>query len=118
MENSADGWHEPLRGEDHSTPSNRSFGLLLSSALMALGAWTLWHGQSAAIWELSAAAVFLAITLSQPRLLTPLNRLWALLGRLLQAIVTPLIMAVLFYGIVTPIGALMRSFGRDPLQRT
>jgi len=36
MENSADGWHEALRGKDHSPPSNRSFALLLSSALMAL----------------------------------------------------------------------------------
>ena len=69
------------------------------------------------LWWLGATAAFLVITLMGPGLLTPLNRAWGAIGRLLHAIVSPVVLAILFYGVITPIGLLSRLFGHDPLRR-
>ena len=114
---STDGWHESLRAEDSTRlPSNRAFGFTLSGALFILGMWTLWRQGSAAIFELGGSAVFLAATVLRPRLLAPLNRVWSVFGAVLQRIASPIVMAILYYGVVTPIGLLLRVFGGDPLR--
>ncbi|MDD9928124.1 MAG: SxtJ family membrane protein [Rhodospirillaceae bacterium] len=66
-------------------------------------------------WSLIIAGVFLALAFAAPKLLSPLNRLWMRFGLLLHRIVNPLVMALLFFLVVTPIALLMRLFGKRPL---
>ena len=60
--------------------------------------------------------LFVAVSIAMPRVLAPLNRLWTGLGSLMHRVVNPIVMGVLFFITVTPMGLLMRAFGRDPLR--
>jgi hypothetical protein len=112
------GAHEfPAREETVKLPSERSFGLVFAGFFLLLGVLSLWRaGNSWQLWW-PLAALFALAAYAAPRLLAPLNRLWAAFGRLLHAIVSPVILAILFYACITPIGVLMRLAGRDPLRR-
>ena len=110
--------HEDLRREDPtSAPSERKFGLTLGGifALIAVvkafekSPWSF-------VWG-ALAIVLIGGALLQPKLLAAPNRLWLKLGLLLHRIVSPVIMALLFYGTILPIGLLMRLAGKDPLRR-
>jgi hypothetical protein len=112
-----DAWHESLRAEDQSAKSSeRSFGLVFSGVFAIVGGLSYWRGGGAAHWWLIGAALFLVVALAAPPLLSPLNRLWAWIGNRLQVIVSPIAMAILFYGTVMPMGLLMRVFRKDPLR--
>jgi len=76
-----------------------------------------WRSGGVNLWLLGTAFAFLIATLAAPGLLTPLNRIWSAFGRRLHSIVSPVILAILFYGVITPIGLLSRLFGHDPLRR-
>lgn len=98
--------------------SDRSFGLVFAGFLTLVGlSPMLHHGGRPRAYALVAAAVFLAAGLIAPRLLAPLNRLWFRFGLLLHKLVSPVMMAVIFYLVVTPMGLLMRWRGKDPLHR-
>jgi len=60
-------------------------------------------------------AVF-AVAMLAPTLLAPLNRLWTRFGLLLHRIVSPVVLGIMFFLVVTPMGLLMRAFGKDPLR--
>jgi hypothetical protein len=64
----------------------------------------------------AASVVFALFTLLAPRVLAPLNRLWFYFGELLGKIVSPVVLGVIFFGILTPLSALLRLLGRDELQ--
>jgi hypothetical protein len=109
--------HEDLsREQPVEGPSNRSFGLLFTTsfAIVALG--PLIRHREPRLWAASIAAVFLALSLAQPALLAPLNRLWLKFGALLQKIVNPFVMALLFLSTLTPLALIMRLLGKDPLR--
>ena len=103
--------------ERQARGSDRSFGLVFAavSALLAILAFFL--GSTAVVAWLAIAAVFLAAAILLPGILSPLNRLWTWLGRVLFAIMNPVITAVLFSGVFMPVGLAMRAFGNDPLRR-
>ncbi len=110
--------HETLwRPEEARAASNRSFGLTFAGAFAALGALSLWHGRLArGAWELGLAVGFLSVAALAPGVLAPLNRAWAWIGRGLNSVLSPLLIIVLFYGVVTPVGLAMRALGKDPLR--
>jgi hypothetical protein len=113
-----DGSHETFRAyERPAGPSNRSFGFTFAALFAIVCALSSWRSGGVDLWSLGAAAAFLTVTLAAPGLLAPLNRIWSAFGRLLHAIVSPVILAVLFYGAITPIGLLSRLCGHDPLRR-
>ena len=76
------------------------------------------HGPISSIrgWAAVLAAAFLALALWWSESLRPLNRLWSKFGFFLSKIIGPVVLALLFYAIVTPVGFLMRAFGKDPLR--
>ena len=96
--------------------SNRSFGLTFAAAFAVLGAISLWRGLERGAWELGLAVGFLTVAGFAPGILAPLNRAWAWIGRGLNRVVSPLLIIVLFYGVVTPIGLAMRAVGKDTLR--
>ena len=112
------GSHEfQLRDEGVKTSSNRSFGLVFAAFFALLAALGAWHGSARwPIW-LGLAVLALILALAAPRLLAPFNWVWTGLGLLLHRIVSPIFLAVLFYGCIAPVGFLMRLSGKDPLRR-
>jgi Saxitoxin biosynthesis operon protein SxtJ len=109
--------HEQFdRGHEVKASSDRAFGFVMAAVLAIIGAWTLYRGGSSAFWWLAAAALFLGPALIRPSLLKPLNRLWTKFGLMLHAVVSPLIMGLMFFLVVTPTGLLMRLAGKDPLR--
>jgi hypothetical protein len=99
-------------------PSERRFGLTVAVVLAALGGYGFLRGWEAmAVVALLAAAGALAGTaLVAPRLLRPFNRLWFLFGEALGKIVSPIVLGVIFFGLLTPIALVSRRFGRDELR--
>jgi Saxitoxin biosynthesis operon protein SxtJ len=99
-------------------PSNRTFGLLFIGVFALLGFYSLWKG-----WVVNATQVFFAlsallaaITLFAPVFLTPLNKAWYQLGLLLGKVVSPIVLGILFFIVITPVAICMRLAGRDALK--
>jgi len=110
------GIHESFRERDAvKGSSNRFFGIVFAVVFAIIGLFPLIGGSSVRWWSLIVAGVFLALAFAAPKLLSPLNRLWMRFGLLLHRIVNPLVMALLFFLVVTPIALLMRLFGKRPL---
>ena len=109
--------HEDFsRTHDVKSSSNRSFGWVFAIVFAVLGVWpVLWSG-AARWWAIIVAGVFLVLTLAAPGLLGPLNKLWLRFGLLLNRIVSPLALGIMFYVVVTPMGWLMRLVGKDSMR--
>ena len=104
------------RDEAVKTSSNRSFGLVFAAFFTLLAVLGWWHHTGSwPIW-LGLAVLALVLALADPRLLTPFNRIWTKFGLLLHRIVSPIFLALLFYGCIAPVGFLMRLRGKDPLR--
>lgn len=113
------GAHEDYRRKDDTRMgSDRSLGLVFAGVFAVIAAirWNLGHEDW--VWGLAVAAgAFLVAALAAPRLLRPLNIVWFRLGLLLHHLVSPLIMALLFYLTVTPTAVILRLLSKDPLRR-
>jgi hypothetical protein len=110
--------HEDLSRDDAVTPSsNRALGCVFAGVLGLVALWPLLRGGPVRTWALALAGAFLVVAWVRPALLGPLNRVWTRLGLLLHAVVSPLVMGVVFYGVVAPMGLCMRLLGKDPLRR-
>lgn len=96
--------------------SDRTFGLVFAAVFLIIACWPLFHGESPRWWAVGVTSVFTLLALVKPALLTGLNRLWMKLGILLGKVVSPIALGILFYGVITPIGAVMRLVGKDPLR--
>ena len=112
-----DSFHENLRqAKPADGSSNRGFGFVMAGALAIIGALPLIGGNWPIWWLYPPAAAFLATALVKPDLLAPLNALWTRFGLLLHRIVNPIMLGIMFFGVVVPTGLLMRLFRRDPLR--
>jgi saxitoxin biosynthesis operon SxtJ-like protein len=110
--------HEDFtRAEKSKLSSNRSFGFVIGGALLLIGLVPLLHPPHRPHWwAIVIAAIFAGFAQVRPDLLKPLNFLWHRFGLLLHKIVSPVILGLLFYTTVLPVGLLMRAFGKDPLR--
>jgi hypothetical protein len=98
-------------------PSERKFGFSFAIVFAALAARAWWTGRPAASGVLFALSVsLLIITASAPRLLRAPNRIWFRIGLFLSRFMSPIVIGAMFILVVTPLGLLMRAFGRDPLR--
>lgn len=104
------------RGDDGRTLSDRVFGLLFTVFWATVAIAPLRHGGSARAWAGILATTFLVFSVIRPTLLGPLNLQWQRLGRLLQKLTNPIVMAILFFSAVTPFGLIMRLLNRDALR--
>lgn len=96
--------------------SNRNFGLVMGVFFVAVGVLPLVHGGGLRPWALILAGAVIVCAIVQPVWLRPLNYVWHKLGLALHVIINPLIMAVIFYAAITPMGVLVRLFGKDLLR--
>ena len=93
--------------------SNIIFGILFFIFFLIIGLYPLKSDGVIRIWSLLFSLVFLFITVIRPNLFTFLNRLWIKLGILLGKIISPIVMGLVFFSVVTPIGLLVRIFKKD-----
>jgi saxitoxin biosynthesis operon SxtJ-like protein len=109
--------HEDFSREEHvKAGTDRGFGFVFAGFFAILAAFSLWHGSTTWHWTLPISAAFLAVALTFPRLLNPLNRLWLKFGLLLYKVMNPLVLGLLFFVTIMPIGLVMRAFGKDFLR--
>ena len=95
--------------------SNRSFGIVFFIVFLLIGSYPLLNNDDVRIWSLIISIVFLILGLLNSKILLPLNKIWFKFGILLGKIISPLIMGLIFFVVVTPIGLLMRLFNKDLL---
>lgn len=109
-------FHETIhRDEEVAGSSDRGFGLVFAGVFLVVGLWPLVGGQALRWWALAVAAACLGLALVRPETLAPLNRLWTRFGLLLHTVMNPLILGLLFFLVMTPIGMLRRLVRPDPL---
>jgi hypothetical protein len=96
--------------------SDRGFGLVFAGFFALVSAISWWRDHTGWHWTLPVAVAFLAVAYTFPRLLSPLNKLWLKFGLLLYKVMNPLILGLLFFITITPIGLIMRVFGKDFLR--
>ena len=101
--------------DDIKISSNRSFGIVFFVVFLLIALYPLTHGGEIRIWSLIISIIFLILGLFNSKILAPLNKIWFKFGILLGRIVSPLIMGIIFFLVVTPIGLIMRAFGKDLL---
>ncbi len=98
-----------------SQSSNKSFGLLFFAVFLILGLWPLKNGENLNLYFIAASVGFLILGLLNSKLLSPLNKLWIKLGEILGIIIAPIIMALVFFVILTPVSFIVRVLGKDLL---
>jgi len=96
--------------------SDRSFGLTVGVAFLALGLLPLVRHRSPRVLPLAVAAVLLLLAVVRPAVLKTFNRGWSKLGLLLNRVTSPVLMAGVFFFAVAPMGLIMRALGRDLLR--
>ena len=101
--------------DDIKVSSNRSFGIVFFIVFLLIALYPLLKGNDLRIWSLIISFVFLILGLINSKILTPLNRLWFKFGLLLGKFISPIIMGIIFFIVVTPIGIIMRLFKKDLL---
>jgi hypothetical protein len=109
--------HETLvRSAADKVPSERSFGIVFTVVLALVGLWPLFSRAHPRYSFLLAAAVLLAVSFLAPQALRYPNRLWHRFGLLLNRIVSPLVLGLIFFTTIVPTAVLMKLAGRDPLR--
>ena len=101
--------------DDVKISSNRSFGIVFFIVFLLIATYPLTYSGEIRVWSITISFTFLVLGLLNSKILTPLNKLWFKFGILLGRIISPLIMGIIFFLVVTPIGFIMRLFRKDVL---
>ena len=101
--------------DDVKLSSNRSFGIVFFVVFLLIALYPLINSQDIRLWSLIISIIFLVLGLANSKILTPLNKVWFKFGIFLGKIVSPLVMGIIFFLVVTPIGFFMRAIGIDLL---
>jgi len=99
--------------KNHKISSNKSFGIVFFIVFFIIGLYPFFHGDNIRYWAIIISLIFLTLGLINSKILSPLNKFWTRFGILLGVIISPLIMALIFFFVVTPIGLFMRLKGKD-----
>ena len=95
--------------------SNKSFGILFFVVFLGLGLWPLTNDNNPNIYLIIISIIFLILGLLNSKLISPLNSFWIKFGELLGKIIAPVVMAIIYFLILTPISLIVRLFGKDLL---
>ena len=103
-----------MRIKNNST--NRSFGIVFFIVFLIVSLWPLLNNDQIRYWALFVSILFLLLGIINSKVLTPLNKIWFKFGILLGKIVSPVVLAIIFFLVVTPTGLIMRMLGKDLLK--
>ena len=101
--------------DDIKISSNRSFGIVFFVVFLLVGLYPLTYSGELRLWSVIISLIFLVLALINSKILTPLNKLWFRFGIFLGKIISPVIMGIIFFLVVTPIGLFMRLLRKDLL---
>ena len=97
--------------------SNKSFGIIFFIVFLIIGFWPLINGEGVRIWSILVSLSFLILGLLNSKILSPLSYSWIKLGIIIGNFISPIIMAIIFYLLISPFGIVMRIFGKDLLMK-
>ena len=104
--------------QEVSKATLRQFGLLVGGIFLFIGVWPfVWRQDPLRLWAIVPGIVLMVVGAVLPELLREIYRGWMFLGHVLGWINTRIILGILFYGLITPMGAIMKLTGRDPMRR-
>ena len=101
--------------KDIKISSNRSFGIVFFVVFLLIGLYPLLNGDNIRIWSLILAIIFIVLGIVNSKLLSPINLLWFKFGILLGRFISPIVMGIIFFLVVTPTAFILRLFGKDVL---
>jgi hypothetical protein len=104
-----------LQEDNIKIGSNKSFGIVFFAFFLIISAFPLLNGENIKIWALVIAIVFLILGLFNSAILTPLNKAWFKFGIILGKVVSPFVMGIVFFSVVTPTSLIMKVLGKDLL---
>tara|TARA_A100001011_G_scaffold21855_1_gene21956 strand:- start:2206 stop:2586 length:381 start_codon:yes stop_codon:yes gene_type:complete len=99
-----------------SKSNNKGFGLLFFAVFLIIGLWPMINGQNPRFIFFGFALIFLILGLINSKLLTPLNKAWIKFGEFLGRIIAPIVMAAVYFIVLTPLSFIVRVFGKDLLK--
>ena len=97
--------------------SNRNFGLVFFLVFLIVALWPLKYEEDIRFWSLSLSIIFFILGILNSKLLAPLNKLWFKFGIFLGSIVSPVVMGLVYFLVVVPVGMFMRLLGKDLLKK-
>ena len=104
-----------MDNNDIKIGSNRSFGIVFFIVFLLIAIYPLLSGESVRLWSLAIATIFFILGIINSSLLSPLNKIWFKFGLLLGRLISPLVMSLIFFLVVTPIALLMKLLKKDLL---
>ena len=102
-----------MKYKDIKIGSNRSFGIVFFVVFLIIGLWPLINNGDIRNWSVIISATFLVLGLLNSKVLTPLNKTWFRFGIFLGNFIAPIVMAIIYFLVVTPIGILMKIVKKD-----
>ena len=102
-----------MKNNEIEISSNKSFGIVFAVVFFLIALWPIINSNDIRIWSLIVSIIFLILGLMNSSILTPINKIWFRLGILLGNFIAPIVMGIIFFFVVTPIGLIMRLLGRD-----
>ena len=105
-----------MKNKEIKIGSNKSFGLVFFVIFLLISLWPLLNNQNFRLWALIVSLIFLFLGFLNSKLLTPLNKIWFKFGVILGEKLSPIIIGIIFFTVVTPTGLLMKIFKKDPLR--
>ena len=95
--------------------SNRSFGILFFFFFLLIGLWPLLNQGNPRQIFIIFSLIFLVLGILNSKILTPFNKLWIKFGEILGRVIAPIVMAIIYFIVLTPISLIVRLFGKDLL---
>ena len=102
-----------MKNNEIKISSNKSFGIVFAIVFFLIALWPIIKSDDIRIWSLIVSIIFLILGIMNSSILTPLNKIWFRFGIFLGNLIAPVVMGIIFFFVVTPIGLIMRLFGRD-----
>ena len=99
--------------KDIKIGSNRSFGVVFFVVFLLIGLWPILKGNEIRIWAIVISLIFLILGILNSKILTPFNKVWFRFGIFLGNFISPIIMGIVFFLVVTPTGLIMKLFRKD-----
>ncbi len=99
--------------KDIKIGSNRSFGVVFFVVFLLIGLWPILKGNEIRIWSIVISLIFFILGILNSKILTPFNKVWFRFGIFLGNFISPIIMGIVFFLVVTPTGLIMKLFRKD-----
>ena len=101
--------------DDIKISSNRSFGIVFFVVFLIIGLYPLTNDNDFRLWSIIISSIFLILGILNSKILSPLNKIWFKFGLFLGKIISPIVMGIIYFLVVTPIGLFMRLIQKDLL---